>query len=175
MTAADPRFVGVGGRAICRAAARAGMPPEVYLERRAAGEKYCAKCRAWKLKTDFHANTREKDGRRPTCRVCLGVQRSERRRSHPPAPKTRRSQRQRPPRGDAPDLVVKLLGPRELYRQAKNDPARIARFAARQAEILKAHQRVIEMAEYWEECRLARGQKARGPRIAVGRNAEARS
>lgn len=56
------------GVAVVKAAAKkAGIPQEIYIARRAAGEHYCTGCRSWLTADRFHS------ARRARCKTCLRV------------------------------------------------------------------------------------------------------
>lgn len=57
-------------RIIRGAAAKIGCGVEEYRARRAAGEKWCARCRSWHVAADFSANRSNRDGLANMCRVC---------------------------------------------------------------------------------------------------------
>lgn len=60
-------------RIIRGAAAKIGCGVEEYRARRAAGEKWCARCRSWHVAADFSANRSNRDGLANMCRACKGA------------------------------------------------------------------------------------------------------
>lgn len=70
----------------CKSAAYRRQHPEVVhrspgapLERDAAGNKQCAKCREWLPEAEFHKNTSKSDGLQQRCRPCANHGQNERR------------------------------------------------------------------------------------------------
>lgn len=59
-----------GDRYLHRSANRLGMSVPDFLAKRAAGEKWCARCRAWQPASAFGVDRHASDGLRSFCRQC---------------------------------------------------------------------------------------------------------
>jgi hypothetical protein len=158
-------------RGLRQAAKRLGISFEEYVARLKRGIKWCGDCRSWLPFSAFHRNaTRRVMGLSNYCRACMHRRRKQRRAEQramaapalvttpAPAPQQAAATRTTSVVHAGLDLIA-------LYRAAKADPARQARFAAAAAETQASIRRAIERAE--EDARPGRSQH-RKP-ILVGR------